>query len=212
MSLIVDRDLLVLESSLFVDAAGVGTVLASGADGAMSGTSLLSVAVSFGALGVTEGHVATVAGDALEVVSLPSTNTLMVSRPRMNADEPAIPPAPGTSLEFTVTTFERQIAEAEAWALGALGIDPHDAVKPLTVEAVVNTDELARLVALRTICDVFAMQAARDDEETSAGLRRDLYRSMLRRAVGRTSILLDLNGDGVPDASRRLSTIVLERS
>lgn len=212
MSLIVDRDLMVLEPSVFVDATSVGTLLASGTDGIVSASSLASAGVNFETRGVTENHVATVAGEVLEVLARPSTNTLTVSRPRMTANDDPVLPTSGSSLSFSVTTFERQIAEAQAWALGALGIDPQDTVKPLDETAVVNVDELDKIIALRTICDVFAMAAARLTSNQTLTQRRDLFRERLRRAVAQTSVLLDLNGDGVADASRRLNTIVLARS
>lgn len=212
MTFIVDRDLLQLEPSMFVDASSVGTLLASGTDGSVSGGTLSSASVNFATRGVDEGHVALVAGDVLEVLARPSASSLTVTRPRGDASQPTIPPNAGSSLQFSVTTFERQIAEAEAWALGALGIDAHDPVKPLSPEAIINTDEFARIVALRTICDVFALAAARSVSPATLNLRRDAYRELLRRTIARTSILLDLNGDGVPDASRRLSTVTLIRS
>lgn len=212
MALIRDRDLLVIDASVFVDAFEVGTTLASGTDGSVSGSTFSSDAVNFQTAGVEEGHVACVNDAALEVLARPSANALTVTRPRASADGPTIPPAAGTGQKFTVTTFERQIAEAQAWALGALGIDPLDPVKPLDESAIVNVDEFARVLALRTIGDVYALAAARNPEDASLAARADLYRDRLRRAMNTTPMLLDLNGDGVADAARRLTTIALTRT
>jgi hypothetical protein len=212
MSLIVDRDLVVIEPSLFVDAEDIGTVLAAGTDGSLSGTTLTSASVDFEAAGIDEGHVASVGDEIVEVIARPGASSLTVSRPRMDEEGPTIPPAAGSGMKFTVVTFDRQIASAQAWALGALGIDAHDPVNPLDENAVVNPDELGNVVALRTICDVFASAAARQPTEASLAARAAMYRERLRRAMTTTNILLDLNGDGVADAARRLSTVVLARS
>ena len=212
MSLIIDRDLMVIEPGVFVDAVEVGTILVSGTDGNVSGDTLTSATANFQNAGVDTGHAASVGDRAVEVLARPSASSLTISRPRADIDDPTIPPAAGTNQKFTVTTFERLIAEAQAWALGALGLDPHDPVNPLDETAIVNIDEFAKLIALRTICDVFVLAAARFSEEPSHALRAAAYRDRLRRAMNTTNILLDLNGDGVADAARRMSTIALSRA
>jgi len=212
MSFIIDRDLLVIDSAVFVQGVDVGTKLAKGGDGVVSGTTFTSAAIDFEAQGVDEGHVIVVTDEPLEIIARPGSTSLTVSRPRMETEDPTIPPTSGSSLKFSVTTFERQIAQAHAWALGVLGLDPHDPVQPLDEAAVVNVDDFARIIALRTICDVFASAAAADTLDASLAQQANVYRDRLRRAMNSTAILLDLNGDGIADTARRMTTMVLTRS
>lgn len=62
MSFAKDRDLLVLEPSLFQDVAYLGQTLVSGTDGSLSGTELFSASSNFEAAGIEGGHVVNLSG------------------------------------------------------------------------------------------------------------------------------------------------------
>lgn len=102
--LIGDRELLVIEPSLFVGAAAVATTLLSVADAEVSGTSLTSATAAFEANDIDEGHVAVVDGVPVEIVNRVADTQLSISMPRASLDDAPIPPGDGTGLVFAVLT------------------------------------------------------------------------------------------------------------
>ena len=138
MVLTTDRDILIHEPSVFVDASSIATSLLSAADGTVSGTRLTSAGSDFQAAGIDAGHVIVIGTQAIEVVTRVDPTNLDVSRPRATLTEVKIPPGDGTTLSIDVRTFSRIIAEVEAWILGALGIDPADPTLPLDETAILN--------------------------------------------------------------------------
>jgi len=127
-------------------------------------------------------------------------------------DEAAlIAPASGSALALSVVTFERRIAEAEAWVLGALGIDPAHPLTPLDETALVDVSSVERLIALRTIADAYDVAAAADPANAALAARAAHWRSSATEARHQTIAYLDLNGDGVPDATRRVDIVTFTR-
>lgn len=212
MALIDDRDLLIREPSMFLDASNAATSLLSTTDGAISGTTLTSADSDFVTMGIELGHVIVVNGEALEVVSRADANRLVVSKPRASTVDVQIEPGDGSTLSLEVITFARLIAEVEAWVLGAFGIDSADPVTPLDETAILNPQEIEPLIALRTIAKAFAAASALAPTDSSLSQRAVLYADLASDARRQAKVVIDLDGDGIADATRHIDVISLSRS
>ncbi len=212
MVLTTDRDLLIHEPSVFLDASGIATSLLSAADGTVSGTRLTSASSDFQAAGIDAGNVIVIGTQATEVVTRVDPTNLDVSRPRATLTEVRIPPGDGTTLSIDVRTFGRMIAEVEAWILGALGIDPADPNLPLDETAILNPTDIQEVVALRTIAQVFAAASANDPTDTSLADRATLYAQRAAGVRRQTKAVLDLDADGIADAIRHIDVVSLQRN
>lgn len=212
MLLTTDRDLLIHEPSVFVDASSIATSLLSAADGSVTGTRLTSAGSDFQAAGIDIGHVIVIGTDPIEIVTRVDPTNLDVSRPRATLTEVKIPPGDGTTLSIDVRTFGRVIAEVEAWILGALGIDPADPNLPLDETAILNPTDIQEVVALRTIAQVFAAASASDPTDASLADRATLYSQRAAHVRRQTKAVLDLDADGIADAIRHIDVVSLQRS
>ncbi len=211
MVLTTDRDLLIHEPSVFIDASSIATSLLSAADGSVTGTRLTSASSDFQAAGIDAGHVIVIGTQATEVVTRVDPTNLDVSRPRAALTEVKIPPGDGATLSIDVRTFGRMIAEVEAWILGALGIDPADPTLPLDETAILNPGDIQEVVALRTIAQAFAAASARAPTDASLVDRATLYSQRAVEVRRQTKAVLDLDADGIADAIRHIDVVSLQR-
>lgn len=219
MSMISDRDLLTIEPSMFVDAQGEGTLLAEASDANVtrSNRKLTSTASDFIADGITTSHVVVVTypiGDnqVLEITSVPTATTLVVSRIRAQSSDPAIGPQEGSSLPIKIITFQRAIDEAQARVLGALGLVDTGQSDDLDENDITNPQDVERMVAMLTIARVLARASADDPSDAGLAARSALYSTRVREVAHQTRALIDLDGDGLPDATRRIDVLSLARS
>ncbi len=212
MALTTDRDLLIREPSVFLDASSVATSLLSAADGSVTGTRLNSASSDFQAAGIDAGHVIVINTQAAEVDGRLDPTTLDVSLPRATLTEVKIPPGDGSTLSVDVRTFGRLIAEVEAWILGALGIDPFDPNLPLDETAILNPADIREAVALRMIAQAFAAASALDPTDASLADRATHYAQRAAEVRRQTRAVLDLDGDGIADAIRHINVVSLQRS
>jgi hypothetical protein len=204
MPLVTDRDLLIVEPSAFVDAASAATVLLSAADGGVSSETLTSASSNFATLGIDSAHVIVVAGQPLEIVQRLSATQLEVSRPRAASADAKIAPGNGSNQAFSVPTFARLIAQTQFDLLQALGARPDDPSLPLAEDDVLNPEPLSRLIALRALERVFALASAHDPDDASLAGRSAVLAAQAADLAASTVILLDLDGDGEADATRRV--------
>ena len=212
MALIDDRDLLIREPSLFLDASSVATSVLSATDGIVSSGTLFSSSSDFETPGIEFGHVVVVNGEALEVISRTDQNRIVVSKPRLLSTDTDIEPDTGSSLNLEVLTFARLIAEVQAWVLGAFGIDASDPVTPLDETAILNPEEVESLIALRTLARAFAAASAIAPTDSSLSQRATLYAGLAAEARRQAKAVIDLDGDGIADATRHLDVVSLSRS
>ncbi len=210
-----DRDLLVLEPNLFRDVAWAGQRLVS-ATGSISGATLTlsQFDVDLASAGVTAGHVATVDGVSYEVLTRLSPASATVSRLRAGTTDPALPPSPASGRPVTIASFRPQIALIHHQVLRMLGIEPMDppALGRPTETSITNPDALARLEALGALHLILAAAAALEPPGGPLGARADLYRARFGDERQRAAARIDLDGDGLPDATRRLNVIQLMRA
>jgi hypothetical protein len=212
MPLTNDRDLLLIEPALFISAMDLATLLIDVTDGSVSGTSLTSTGADFDSMGIDAGHAVVIDDQPAEVIERISATELIVSLPRVTADDPLIAPAPGSDLPVRVPTFGRQLNFSQAWVLGSLGVDVDDEGVPLDESILLNAAEIGRLIALETIARLLRLAAAHDPEDQSTADLAAQYTAEVSAARTRTRAVLDLDGDGVADATRRVSVITLTRT
>jgi hypothetical protein len=205
-----DRDLLVLEPNVFRDVAWAGQRLVKGT-GTLAGTALTmeSQDTGFDDAGVDAGHVALIDGVAFEVLSRESATELTVSLLRAGESADPIPGGSGSGREVAVWTFRPQIEMVHAQVLRMLGIEPQDPPQPgrLTESGITNPGALARVEALGALHLVFAAAAGGSPPDSPQWARAEMYRERFAAERQRASARVDLDGDGIPDATRRLNVV-----
>ena len=212
MALTTDRDLLIHEPSVFLDATSVATSLLSATDGSVADTTLTSASSDFQAAGIDAGHVIVIGNQPTEVVARVDPTNLVVSLPRASLNEANIPPGDGSTLAIDVRTFGRMIAEVEAWILGALGIDAADPLLPLDETAILNPQDIREAVALRTIAQAFAAASALAPTDASLADRASLYSQRAADVRRQTRAVLEVAGGGSRTASRQIEDVSWTRS
>lgn len=212
-----DRHLLLLEPALFRDLAWVGQRLVRGL-GTISGTTLTipTPDVTLDAAGITAGHVVSFDGVGYEILERLSPTTATISRPRIDPEDPALPPTPwAVPVNAEITTFAPQIALIHHQLLRMLGIDPAD--PPTDPElsppqsAITNPRALMLPESLGALHLIYAAAAAPQRRDGPLFERAEMYRRRFAAERLRTVVRLDLNNDGRADATRRLSIAQLSR-
>ena len=210
--LINDHDLLLIEPALFTAGAAAATSLINVNDASVTGTSLTSASAGFEAKQIDAGHVAVVAGIAVEVLDRPQATELQVTLPRVSQDDPSIGPGNGVSLVLSVPTFERVIQQVQERYLLLLGAQRDEETAELVASVVTNLESLKRCMVLRTLADAFAAAAAANPEDASLAARASLYRDRANAADQHTGIEFDADGDGEADGVRRLGIVQFRRA
>lgn len=208
-----DRDLLLLEPSLFRDLSWIGQRL-SRASASIAGTTitLTSPDVALDAAGITAGHVVSFEGVGYEVIARLSATAATISRPRPDPNDPVIPPTPSlTTGVAEFTTFAPQIAMVHAQLLRMLGIDPSDEEASVTEASITNPRSLVLPEALGALHLIYAAAAAPQRRDGPLFDRAEMYRRRFAQERLRAVVRLDLDGDGLADATRRLSIAQLTR-
>lgn len=207
-----DRDLLMLEPNLFRDVQWVGQRLVSGT-GSISGTTLTlaSQDVGLDAAGVAAGHIVVVDGAPYEVLARLSASTATISRLRDDPDGAALTPSPVTGKPVQVVTFRPQIAIVHWQVLRMLGIEPEAAPQGQPgEESITNPAALRTLEALGALHLVYAAAAgpgAGDARTSYEWGRMQIYRERFAAERQCAAARIDLDGDGLPDATRRLNVV-----
>ena len=209
--LITDTTLLRLAPHVFSDASDLATILIDGTDGVVSGSQFTSAGSDFTINDIDTGNVIVIDGNPVEIDARQSATQLDVSRARASDADALIPPGDGSTLTFSVPTFERQIAEQQAWVLGALGIDPSHPETGLDETSIIDTADVEILIALRAIAHLYEVAAARAPTDDALAMQAAQWRTIERTQRHGTVVYLDLDGDGVPDATRRVDVVEFAR-
>lgn len=206
-----DRDLLIFEPNLFRDVGWLGQRLLKGT-GSISGTTLTISAfdVGFDAAGIAAGHIVTVDGVAYEVLARLSASQATISRLRAMADDPALPPSAVTGKETFIVSFAPQLAQVHGQVIRMLGIEPQDPVLPgvpgtPTEASITNPEALRTVEALGALFLIYAAASALAGSAGDSSERAEWYRRRFMQERERIAVRLDVDGDGLPDATRRLA-------
>lgn len=214
-----DRDLLILEPNLFRDLAWAGQRLVSATGSIAAGVlTITDYDNDLEAAAVGPGHVAVVDGASYEILERLSPTAAAISRPRPSAQGPAIPPVPVTNRAVVISTFAPQLAHAHRIILRMLGIEPDAPPQPgqVTEADITNPSALTLAECLHALSTVY--HAASTGLEPGVGpafsiwQRAQSYRQRFEHERQRAAARIDLNGDGLPDATRRLNVIQLLRA
>jgi hypothetical protein len=211
---ITDRDLLLIEPGLTRDVGWAGSRLLAGI-GDVAGTTLTltSQDLDFDEANVDEGHIVSVGSVAYEVIERLTSTTATISRLRVAIEDPVQAPSPGSDLPVEVFSFAPQISMIHAQVLRLLGIDPDDpAEDEPTEEDITNPGALKRVEALGTLHLIFAAAAALGEPGSSVWARAEMYRDRFAAERRRAAARIDLDGDGIADATRRLNLVQLTRA
>lgn len=214
MSFANDALLLTLEPALFRDVVWASQRLVLGS-GSCSGTALTMASqdVLFDAAGVDGGNVVLVEGTAYEVISRVSSTVLTISRLRSSGDDALIPVSGATGVEISVPTFSPQIAMVHRQVLRMIGIEPDvpEQDGSIGASAIVNPEALARVEALGALHLVYAGASSALGPEAPLARKAEFYRHRFADERQRAVAMIDTDGDGQPDAVRRLNILALMR-
>jgi len=203
-----DRDLLILEPNIFRDGVFLTQRLSCG-EGDIS-ESLLSASdtdVGFDAAGVDTGHVVVVDEIAYEVLERQSVSDLVISRLRPRRDGTVVQPSPATQAAVCVATYAPQLEAAHQAVLRMAGIETSGQIVPgAPKEAMIcNPEAFIPVECLHALAAIYNALGAGQPADAPANQRSVAYQRRFEAESERVLVHLDMNGDGVPDAVRRLA-------
>ncbi|MBX3353417.1 MAG: hypothetical protein KF684_10850 [Phycisphaeraceae bacterium] len=201
-----DRLLLSLEPTLFRDIAWSAQTRLTASDAAIASTTLTSASSDFTAAQIAPGMVALVNDAPLEIVEVLSPTALTVSRLRDDEHDDPIAPLPMSGASLRISTFGPQRAIVHRQLLAALGLDEQSA------SSVTNPHDLALVEALGALHLILSSAAALVGDASPLWAKAALYRERFDRARRTLAAHLDLNADGLPDATRRITVVHLLRA
>lgn len=207
-----DRDLLVLEPNVFRDAGWIGQRLLQGV-GSVSGATLTLTSGDLAAPGIAPGHVLIYETVACEVVAVLGATSATVSLLRARPGDPVIPPPALGAKGVTCWTFRPQAGLVHSQLLRMLGIEPDAAPGAAVTEgSILNPGALAPAEALGTLHLVYSAAAALTGADSALAARSQMYRERFGQERQHAAAQLDLDGDGLADATRRLNLMQFIRS
>jgi hypothetical protein len=211
-----DRDLLTIEPSLFRDAAPAGQRLLKGtADIAGTTLTLTAQDVDLAAANIGQGHVVLVDGTPYEILERLTSTTATISRPRASINDLAQPPSPASGKPVEIWTFAPQLARAHAEILRMVGIDPGEPAAPgiVTESCITNPISLRDVEAFAALYLIYTFAAgpAVGWEVNQIWERGQIYLQRFDHHRQLAAARIDTDNDGLPDATRRLNTLILTR-
>jgi len=204
-----DRDLVVHEPGLHRDIAWMGQRLISGI-GSLVGTALTINSGSFTDVGIESGHVVIFDDVVLEVVSVESDVEATVSMLRADTSSNAIPGIDASNRKVEVFGYGPQIGIVHRQILGMIGIDVDDP-DGLSVDAVTNPNGLVRLEAIGALHLIYSGAGATGRNGQKFDQRAKMYRERFASERERVVAMIDLDGDGIAEVTRRPNAFVLDR-
>lgn len=210
MTYCTDEDLLHYEPDLFKLAPFASQQLMNGS-GDLAATAFTIAAGSFTTNHVETGHILTLAGTidgSFPILSVDSAAQLTIS-----VVHAALYPDSGSGIAsgagaaagvpFTIRTFFAQRRIAADVLKNACGLDVPADTDPLPT--VTNPAALRRAAVLLTLQLIYTALAAGAAEPDPLLVRAEMYGRQARRAIQRTRVDIDSDGDGIADLSRHLA-------
>tara|TARA_E500000318_G_scaffold96155_1_gene96310 strand:- start:12801 stop:13436 length:636 start_codon:yes stop_codon:yes gene_type:complete len=206
-----DRDLVVHDPGLMRDVGWAGQRRLS-VIGGISGTQLTIETGSFVDAGIEAGHAVLFDGITLEVVSVDSATTATVSLMRADALGAAVPPIEADTRTVVVHDFSAQRSIVHRQVLTMLGIDAQgEHVFGIDETMITNTGALNRLETLGTLHLIYAGASAPSRANDRFEQRAELYRQRYQRERESVIAMIDTDGDGIAEVTRRPNAFVLAR-
>jgi hypothetical protein len=213
-----DRDLVALEPNLFRDVAWLGQRRSAGSATTSSGeVTVAGFDVNLEDGGVEAGFVMLIDSVAYEVIERLTATTATLSRLREEPSGEPILPHDFSSRPYSVHSTRPQIALAHRRVLRMIGVDPDGAATGAAPgeapgeASVLNPDGLRHIEALGALAIVYSAAAALSGPDSALAARSALYRMRFNEERRQAFAVLDLDGDGEPDATRRLSLPPMRR-
>ncbi len=213
MSFAKDRDIAVVEPTVYRDLMWMGQVMSRG-DCVCYGTTLEVTGLAspeFLDAGVQPGNMVMVGGSvgaAYEITNVSATNVLVISRVRaLSTDQPVAVLDTGQVTPFVIATFLPQIEWVHGQLLEMLGLRRDAIVDPtrLPESRVKNPDELKRLEVYGALQLIYSaatgLSSAAPQMMTKAAQWRRAFHEERQRVTAR----IDTDGDGVVDVIRRFN-------
>lgn len=211
-----DRDILKYEPVLFGPLHLPTQVLARCSGAALSGTTLTDAAGDFVNAGIEAGGVVYLASangvldGAYEIVSVDSATQLTVSVLRADSEGDVVAPPAAGDITYRISTLAPQATEAAFQLTEYFGIQPGDPTSEIAAESIIDAEGLRYASTLAVIASVYATWANQtaDGGQWQKGRH---YRQRFEAAQRRCRLALDLDGDGIADATRTGGTFRLTR-
>lgn len=209
MLLCTDTDLVRVEPNVFSEIQWLSQRLVK-ATGTVSGTTLTisTPDVNFDGAQLASGMVVLVGGVVHEVIAKLSATTATISRVRPSNADAVLTPAPVSGVEVIVATMMPQAAGVSDRVCRMFGVKPEPAAGDPTFS---DPGELTRFAALLTLAAAYSAAASISGDDSPIGKRAAKYRELAREERRVLTARIDLDGDGLADAVRRPSVVVLER-
>ncbi|MHC4184585.1 MAG: hypothetical protein ACYSUC_00855 [Planctomycetota bacterium] len=211
-----DADILKYEPALFGELHPAGQILAAGTGGTLSGTTFTDSGAGFLAAQVSAGGVAYLQSadgaldGAYEIVSVDSATQLTVSVIRSDSSDDAVAPPAATDVSYRVSTYGPQASEVGFRLMEYFGIGPGDPSSDIDVEDILDTDVLRGASVFAVISGIYATLASKADDE-NFWKKSSYYRRLFEKARERCRLRIDVDSDGVADATKSGASIRLWR-
>jgi hypothetical protein len=199
-----DADILKYEPILFGELYPAQQVLASGAGGAVSGTTFAASGADFVSAQVSSGGVIYlqssdgVLDGAYEIVSVDSATQVSISVIRPDSTMPGVAPASATDVSYRISTFGPQANEAAFQLTEYFGIGPGNPASEIDAADILDTDVLRRASVFAVISTVYAMLASKAKDE-NFWKKSMHYQKLFARARERCRLSIDIGSDGAAD-------------
>ena len=198
-----DRDLVQREPLLMTDVSWAGQRVWSGTVGVVGTTLTATAGPGLLAQGVAPGMVTRIAGLSVEITAIASETEAAVSLLRPRAGDPVIAPPAIASAEAQIVSFGPQIELVHRQVLRMAGLEDG--------ASVTNPAALVEVEALGALAMVLSVLGASSPAGSALARRADHWQAQFERARREVVVEVDLDGDGAPDAARRLNGLVLTR-
>jgi hypothetical protein len=202
-----DVDILRYEPILFGEFYLPSQVLAEGTGGVLDGTSFACSAADFVDVQVLPGGVIylktadNVLDGAYEIVSVDSPSQLGISIVRSDSEQAAIAPPAAEDVNWRISTFGPQAAEAGFQLTEYFGIRPGNPASDYDATDILDSSVLRQASVFAVISSVYAMLASKSENDNF--WKKSLhYRHLFNAAKGRCRLSIDRGGDGISDVTK----------
>ncbi|MCL2700642.1 MAG: hypothetical protein FWE88_02985 [Phycisphaerae bacterium] len=209
-----DRDLLALETILFLGAGGTQQ-LTGGANGQLSGTTFTAAGADFPEAGIQPGMVLTTydpargpaEGRACEIVAVRAATQLDVSVLRAAADAPSVAPYPGGT-HFLIRTYQPQIQAVHDALMERLM--RARAADRANVGSFLPSPQLRQALACGTLAAVFVSRAQDGTAADANWLKAEHYRREFERLSSSLQLTPE-SSDGLGGGVVAMGNVTLRR-